>query len=562
MAKALMIQGTGSGAGKSLITAALCRIFSNKGMDVAPFKAQNMALNSFITLDGGEIGRAQALQAEASRTAATVDMNPVLLKASGEAGSQVIIHGKVLKMMKAKEYYAFKKEAWEAVRASYDRLSNRHDLIVMEGAGSPAEINLMDVDIVNMSAAKYAKAPVLLVGDIDKGGVFASIYGTVKLLGRDSRQIKGFIINKFRGDLEILRPGLEMIKEMTGKPVAGVLPYFSDLGLPEEDGLSLGHGTRTGVHGTGEIKVVVVRLKYISNFTDFDPLSSEPDVELVYSKNPADIESADLVIIPGSKNTVKDLLSLRESRLEESIKRAFKKDVQITGICGGYQMLGKKILDPCCIESPHREVEGLGLLNIETSFENEKTTCQVEAEIVRSEMSGITQTGLLSYDVIPACRESFFEEGLRTSLPASGGAEGDQGRNDKQGGASGLVLGSISLRPSIIRGYEIHMGSSTGDIGLFRVRRLASDPSLITHHSSPILDGSQNKNCWGTYLHGIFENNYFRRDLLNQLREKKGLQPIPDIVDYAGLKEKALDRLAEMVREDLDMEFIERMLKL
>ncbi|MDH4233384.1 MAG: cobyric acid synthase [Nitrospirota bacterium] len=504
MAKALMIQGTGSGAGKSLIAAALCRIFSNKGIDVAPFKAQNMALNSFITMEGGEIGRAQALQAEASRTAATVDMNPVLLKASGEAGSQVIIHGKVLSMMKAKEYYAFRKEAWEAVRTSYDRLSNRHDLIIMEGAGSPAEINLMNVDIVNMSAAKYAKAPVLLVGDIDKGGVFASIYGTVRLLGRDSRHIKGFIINKFRGDMGILEPGLEMIKEKTGKPVAGVLPYFSDLGLPEEDGLSLGHGTRTGVHGTGEIKVVVVRLKYISNFTDFDPLSAEPDVELVYSKSPADIENADLVIIPGSKNTVKDLLFLRESRLEESIKRAFAKGVQITGICGGYQMLGRKIFDPCGIESPHQEVKGLGLLDIETSFENEKTTTQVEAELL---------------------------QGSGLGVQASPG-------------------GSHSLK-----GYEIHMGNSTGDIGLFSLKRISSA-------SAQSLDGSRNKNCWGTYLHGIFENNHFRRDLLNRLREKKGLEPVSDVADYAGLKEKALDRLAELVRENLDIEFIERMLKL
>ena len=317
MAKALMIQGTGSGAGKSLIAAALCRIFSDKGLNVAPFKGQNMALNSYITLDGGEIGRAQALQAEASRTEATVDMNPVLLKASGEAGSQVIIHGKVLAMMKAKEYYAFKKEAWKAVRESYDRLSKKHELIIMEGAGSPAEINLMDVDIVNMPAAKYAKAPVLLVGDIDKGGVFASLYGTVRLLGRDSRQIKAFIINKFRGDLDILKPGLEMITEKTGKPVAGVLPYCADLGLPEEDGLSLGHGLRNRTHGTKEIRIVVVRLKYISNFTDFDPLAFEPDVELIYSTDPSDIENADIVIIPGSKNTVKDLCLLREGHLEE-----------------------------------------------------------------------------------------------------------------------------------------------------------------------------------------------------------------------------------------------------
>lgn len=501
-----MIQGTGSGAGKSLITAALCRIFSDKGIDVAPFKGQNMALNSYITLDGGEIGRAQALQAEASRTEATVDMNPVLLKASGEAGSQVIIHGKVLAMMKAKEYYAFKKEAWKAVRASYDRLSIKHELIIMEGAGSPAEINLMDVDIVNMPAAKYAKAPVLLVGDIDKGGVFASLYGTVRLLGRDSRQIKAFIINKFRGDLDILKPGLEMITEKTGKPVAGVLPYCADLGLPEEDGLSLGHGLRNRTHGTKEIRIVVIRLKYISNFTDFDPLAFEPDVELIYSTDPADIENADIVIIPGSKNTVKDLSLLREGRLEESIKKAFLKDVQITGICGGYQMLGRKIFDPHGIEGPHKEIEGLGLLDIETVFEKGKTTCQVEAEIIQGSEFGV--------------------------------------------------------QSDLLKGYEIHMGKSTGEIGLFKIRRMLSDSSYMPPHTSLVLDGSQNKNCWGTYLHGIFENNDFRRSFLNRIREKKGLHPLPVCVDYAGLKEKALDRLAGMVREHLDIEFIERMLKL
>ncbi|MCI0469401.1 MAG: cobyric acid synthase, partial [Nitrospirae bacterium] len=267
MNKALMIQGTGSGAGKSLITAALCRIFKDEGVNAAPFKAQNMALNSYITIEGGEIGRAQALQAEAARIEPSVDMNPVLLKASGEMGSQVIIHGKVHSTMKAQEYYSFKKTAWEAVKTSFDRLSKQYDLIIMEGAGSPAEINLIDVDIVNMSAAKYAKAPVILVGDIDTGGVFASLYGTVKLLGESSRRIKGFVINKFRGDIEILRPGLEMIKDRTGKPVIGVLPYIKDIGLPEEDGLALCRGSRFTVHGSRGIKIVIVRLQYISNFT-------------------------------------------------------------------------------------------------------------------------------------------------------------------------------------------------------------------------------------------------------------------------------------------------------
>lgn len=304
MARALMIQGTGSGAGKSLIVAAFCRIFRDEGLRVAPFKAQNMALNSCITAEGGEIGRAQVLQAEAAGIPPTIDMNPVLLKASGDMGSQVIIQGRAHRHMSAREYYSFRATAWAAVEESYARLSKAFDLIVMEGAGSPAEINLMDVDIVNMAAARLAKAPVLLVGDIDKGGVFASLYGTVKLLGRDGRRIKGFIINKFRGDADILKPGLDMIEQKTGKPVIGVLPYVADLGLPEEDGLALKNGSTS--QGDGSIRIVVVRLKYIANFTDFDPFFCEPDVHLLYSTNPSDIENADMVIVPGSKNTVKD----------------------------------------------------------------------------------------------------------------------------------------------------------------------------------------------------------------------------------------------------------------
>ncbi len=498
-----MIQGTGSGAGKSLITAALCRIFSDKGMRVAPFKAQNMALNSFITLEGGEIGSAQALQAEAARVQPSVDMNPVLLKASGDMGSQVIIHGKAFRHMKATEYYAFRKEAWRAVTSSYRRLAKKHDVIVLEGAGSPAEINLMDVDIVNMAAAKLAKAPVFLVGDIDKGGVFASLYGTVKLLGRDGSRIKGFIINKFRGDPAILQPGLDMISEKTGKRVIGVLPHVADLGLPEEDGLALTQKSEAGSQKSeGELlRIVVVRLKYISNFTDFDAFSQEPDVELLYSSNPSDIENADLVIIPGSKNTVKDLLFLKERGLDETIRRTYAKSIEIMGMCGGYQMLGKRILDPHGVESEHREVDGLGLLDIETLFDKEKTTCQAHAEVVQS---------------------------------------------------SGFRVGSVKDESVQLKGYEIHMGSSTGNIGLFRLRRLGDN------HPADVLDGSRNRNCWGTYLHGIFDNNEFRRCILNGIREQKGLKALTTGVDYRAMKEKAIDNLADLVRKHLDIDYIMR----
>ncbi len=507
MAKSLMIQGTGSGVGKSLIVSGLCRIFSDRGINVAPFKAQNMALNSFITRDGGEIGRAQALQAEAARIEPAADMNPVLLKASGEMGSQVIIHGRVHSTMKAQEYYAFKKTAWAAVKESFDRLSQRHDLIIMEGAGSPAEINLMDVDIVNMSAAKYAKAPVILVGDIDKGGVFASIYGTVKLLGRSGKHIKGFVINKFRGDAEILKPGLDMIRDKTGKPVIGVLPYIKEICLPEEDGLSLQKisNFRFQISNNEKIKIVIVRLQYIANFTDFDPFAHEPDVELVYSSNPSDIENADIVIIPGSKNTVKDLILLKENGLDESIKRACSKGVRIIGMCGGYQMLGKKIYDPYCVESRHKEIDGIGLLNIETTFDKTKTTSQVEATLVRS--SG---------------------------------------------------FGGQGLENTKLKGYEIHMGQSTGNIGLFKISR-------ITHHASrvrDVYDGSMNGNCWGTYIHGIFDNDSFRRKIVDQARKAKGLDALNSTTSYPGIKDRAIDSLASIVRENIDMDFIKRIIGL
>lgn len=519
MSKTLMIQGTGSGVGKSLIVAGLCRYFNNRGINVAPFKAQNMALNSFITIDGGEIGRAQALQAEAARVQPIIDMNPILLKASGEMGSQVIIHGKPIGHMKPRQYYANKKIAWEAVKSSFKRLSKKYDLILIEGAGSPAEINLMDADIVNMAVARHAKSPVLLVGDIDKGGVFASLYGTIKLLGRYGNYIKAFVINKFRGDPEILNPGLKMIEKKTNKPVIGVLPYISDIGLPEEDGLALSRNTFSikpvDLGKTFEkIKIVIVRLKYMSNFTDFDAFFYEPDVDITYSQSSSDIESADMVIIPGTKSTIRDLLFLKEMKLDESIKRAFNNGVQIMGMCGGYQMLGRKILDPYSIESHMKEVDGLGLLNIETTFHKTKITSQVKAKF-----NG--QRG----DIFPF-------------LPL-------------------LAQDALSQE---LRGYEIHMGVSKGDVNLFKLRRLSQNFT-----DSPLkcsLDGSQNENCWGTYIHGIFDNDYFRRGIINYLREIKGLSPINYTFSYSQVKDKALENLSDTISENLDMDYIEGLIKI
>jgi adenosylcobyric acid synthase len=510
MTKSLMIQGTGSGVGKSIIVAGLCRIFCDQGINVAPFKAQNMALNSFITNDGGEIGRAQAYQAEAARIEPSVDMNPVLLKATGEAGCQVILNGKVHRNMQAQEYYAYKEHAWDAVTEAYARLSKNYDLIVIEGAGSPAEINLANDEVVNMSVARHANAPVLLVGDIDKGGVFASLYGTIALLDKDADYIKAFIINKFRGDLDILKPGLTMIHEKTGRPVLGVVPYLGDLGLHEEDGIPLerlwwsGHGKNAGP----KIKVVVVRLRYISNFTDFDPFQYEPDVELVYSLRDADIEHADLVIIPGSKNTVQDLLFLRESGIEASIKRVMEKGIPLVGVCGGYQMLGKKIFDPNGIEGPYQEIDGLGLLDVETIFDRVKTTCQVEATAVQSS-------------------EFRFRSGDTKTL----------------------------------KGYEIHMGRTVGDIGLFNMKRRAPFAELRTQDSELTLDGSQKGNVWGTYIHGIFDNDAFRRGMINVLRVKRGFAPVEDVTDFAKARDAALDKWADVLRESIDMRFIQELIK-
>lgn len=517
MAKALMIQGTGSGVGKSVIAAGLCRIFRDLGIKVAPFKAQNMALNSFITKEGGEIGRAQAFQAEAAGIEPCNDINPVLLKVTSNSGSQVILNGKVHANMKADEYYAIKDKAWKVVREAYDRLAAEYDLIVIEGAGSPAEINLRDEEIVNMSVARYTGAPVVLVGDIDKGGVFASFCGTVELLkdasngfeqkGKsDADYIKAFIVNKFRGDREILRPGLEMIERKTGKPVIGVLDYLGDLGLHEEDAIPVERLIpRYRSDLKRPIKIVVLGLRYISNFTDFDPFMYEDDVELKYSLDHTDISSADLIIIPGSKNTVSDLLLLRENGIEDAVKAAVKRGTSLVGICGGYQMIGQKILDPFNVESTNKEISGMGFLDTVTTLDKIKTTCAVSANIL----------------------------------------------NDKWFDA---VESRTSCKWNHLKGYEIHMGNTTGDVGLFKIDRLHSS----TWPADEVLDGSARDNVWGTYIHGIFDNDGLRRAVINSLRMKKGLSPKEATVNYETEKEKAIDRWADILKKQLDISFILR----
>ncbi|MDY4919469.1 MAG: cobyric acid synthase, partial [Phascolarctobacterium sp.] len=394
MAKAIMVVGTMSNSGKSLMTAGLCRVFNQDGYKVAPFKSQNMALNSFITKEGAEMGRAQVVQAEAANIEPSVLMNPILLKPTSDSGSQVIVNGEAIGTMKAGEYYAFKHNLRPKVQEAFDTLASQYDIICIEGAGSPAEININKDDFVNMGMAKMAKAPVLLVADIDRGGVFASIYGTLMLLEPEERaMIKGVIINKFRGDVEILKPGLRMIEEKTGVPIVGVLPMLN-VDIEDEDSLS----ERISGHSEVDlVDIVVVRTPRMSNYTDFNVFELIPGVSLRYVKNVRELGNPDMIIIPGTKNTIGDLKWLRESGMEAAILKQASNGTVIWGVCGGYQMLGKNISDPYCVEEGG-DFPGLGLLDIETSFIEHKRTIQMEGKFgdikgIFSELSGMPLHG-------------------------------------------------------------------------------------------------------------------------------------------------------------------------
>ncbi len=494
----LMIQGTGSHVGKSILVAALCRYYAKRGCRVAPFKAQNMALNSFVTREGGEIGRAQAFQAFAAGIPPSYDMNPILLKPSSDTGSQVIVHGKVLGHMDARTYHFQKEKLRGKVRESLKRLRDTYDVIIMEGAGSPAEINLNDQDLVNMGAARMAKAPVLLVGDIDRGGVFASLYGTLALLREEERRfVRGMVINKFRGDLSLLEPGLKMIEEKTGLPVLGVIPYFRNLYLPEED--SVGLRGRMG-KDNGALKLGVIRLPHISNFTDFDVLSMEPDVSIVYLGAGDSLRGLDAVFIPGSKNSLSDLDFLRRTGLGDEIQRFAARGGTVIGLCGGYQILGRSIRDPYHVESGIETLEGLGLLDVTTTLKREKTT---------------------TLDVLRAMGD--------TSSP-------------------------------LLEGYEIHMGVT--HLGP-RMRPLFE---IVERNGQlcSVKDGAMNPdgNIWGTYLHGIFDNDDFRHTFLNDLRGKKGLPPLERSgIFYRQRLIEGVEGLEKIVSEALDMERVTRMIR-
>lgn len=379
MAKSLMVQGTASDAGKSIIVAGLCRIFKQDGLRVVPFKSQNMALNSFITKKGYEMGRAQVFQAEAAQVEPDVRMNPVLLKPTSDKKSQVIFMGEVLTDMDAIDYHEFKQELLPKIKDVYQELYNENDIVVLEGAGSPAEINLNDRDIVNMGMARLVDAPVVLVADIDKGGVFASIYGTIKLIPEEDRvRIKGVIINKFRGDVALLQSGIDMIEDLTQVPVLGVVPY-AQLDIDSEDSVSLVQKSRR-FNREKDLDVAVVSLKRMSNFTDFHSLEIQPDVSLRYVMKGDAIGNPDLLILPGSKNTIEDMLYIRESGLEEQLQQCLEQGTRIFGICGGYQILGKYLEDPFGVESSLKELDGLGFLDIRTTFQATKRTNQVKAK--------------------------------------------------------------------------------------------------------------------------------------------------------------------------------------
>ena len=493
-AKVLMIQGTGSSVGKSILVAALCRIFRQDGFSVAPYKSQNMSLNSYVTRDGGEMGRAQVAQAEAAGIEPSVDMNPILLKPEADARSQVVLMGKPTMTLPAGEYYLHTPELLRAAEESLNRLRSQHDIVVIEGAGSPAEINLKRCEIVNMCIAKLADAPVLLVGDIDKGGVFAQLVGTLALLDDDeSRYIKGFIINKFRGDISLLQPGLDELESITSLPVLGVVPYYHDIFIDEEDSVR----RDTPAKATTDIDIAVIHLPHISNSTDFEPLQREQGVTVRYIRHVKYMGHPDAIILPGSKSTISDMERIRNTGIADAIVRSARSGVPVIGICGGFQMLGKRIDDSSHTESDRDSVLGLGLLDVVTTFAKRKTTWQVRA--------------------LCTCEYG--------------------------------VLGALNSEE--VSGYEIHMGQTLGD-NVSPAFRIISRGDRKSNH----LDGavSDDGNIVGTYIHGLFENASVRRCLLSNLRRMKGVNSETRPLTLS--KDSEYDKLAVLVRGSLDMDLI------
>ena len=496
-----MIQGTSSSAGKSLLVAALCRCFARRGVRVAPFKAQNMSNNAAVCEDGSEIGRSQALQAVAASVQPHADMNPILLKPEGDTHSQVIVNGRPYQSLSASEYFKRKGEFWSVVTDSIDRLREQYDLVIIEGAGSPAELNLVDVEIVNMAVARYCQSPVLLVGDIERGGVFAQLLGTLWLLSPEERAlVKGLVVNKFRGDLRLFDRGVELLEERGGVPVLGVLPWIKDLRLPEEDAVALNDRTTAiddGSHGDlPKLDIAVIHLPHIANFDDFDPLASEPSVNLRYVRSLDQLGTPSLIILPGTKNTIGDLAWLREAGLADEIITLANRAVRIVGICGGYQMLGRHIHNPHGFESAPLSADGLQLLDIETTFHHEKQTHQVTASV-------------LNHLVAPH--------------------------------SAGLTL----------RGYEIHVGQTETRSPWLRLTRTGLPGQC------GVLDGarSEDGNVWGCYLHGLFHNDAFRNDWLRSIGAQVSARSRAN-----DAIEASLEKLADAFETHIDMKKLEQII--
>lgn len=500
MARTLMVQGSSSSAGKSLLVTALCRSFARRGLKVAPFKAQNMSNNAAVCPDGSEIGRAQALQAHAAGTRLCSDLNPILIKPEADTRSQVIVDGRPFKSLSACDYYKYKQVLWEHATAALDRLRAQHDLVIIEGAGSPAELNLKQGDIVNMAIARYANAPVILAGDIDRGGIFAQLLGTLWLLEPEERQlVRGFVVNKFRGDIRLFEQGVRILEEKSELPVLGVIPYLRDLNLPEEDAVALDGQGIDSRNPSISIDIVVIHLPLISNFDDFDPFRNDSGVRVRYAIQASEVGKPQAIILPGTKSTMADLLWLRERGFERVLREHVQRGGALVGICGGYQMLGQKIFDPEQIESSKESMEGLGLLPTETFFVPEKATYQVHAQVM--------------------------------------------------GGSAWLA----NLSEHDLQGYEIHMG---------RTNSVSTWLKIDTRNGVPceFSDGSitPDGRVWGCYLHGLFGNTALRHAWLTSLGwSPKGQSLAPRAMDQL---EASLDYLANEVEAAVDMKEVERII--
>lgn len=513
-----MIQGTMSGAGKSLLVAGLCRIFHQDGYRVAPFKSQNMALNSFITKEGLEMGRAQVVQAQAAGIEPSVRMNPILLKPMSDVGSQVIVNGEVRGNMSARDYFAYKKSLLPDIQRAYDSLAAENDIIVIEGAGSPAEINLKENDIVNMGMAELADAPVLLVGDIDRGGVFAQLVGTVALLELEERKrVKGLVINKFRGDKTILDPGIEQLKQFCDIPVVGVTPYLK-IDIEDEDSLSERLDSQKK---EGMFDVAVIRLPHMSNFTDFLVLEHDTRIGLRYVEQPSRLGTPDLILLPGTKNTMDDLWWMRTSGMEAALRKAHADGSILFGICGGYQMLGKRLSDPAHVEAGG-ELAGLGFLPMQTVFTKEKTRTQVRGQIrqIEGALAGLSGCEIEGYEIHMG----------ETTL--CHGKETDSGNNVD----AALVKASHSAQMAGIREFMMLTDELTGETKT---------------------DGAFTENVYGTYVHGFFDAEGVLPALVQSFAVRRGIDlDQVEGLSLAAYREQQLDLLAAALREHLDMEYI------